>query len=584
MVLQSNVLNSICINPECHQTFSETDKCPHCGTEALLNGRYRLIRALRKLSRVNPISVFLGFDNETQREIIVKVLDFPEAGYRQHFQNEAAILGNIRHTGLPVVDIDFGGHFEAITTSKTYGDVECFVMEKIPGQTLEEYIEVNGPISESEAIQWLGELVEIIGVLHEKKVFHRDIKPSNIIVRPDKTLAVIDLGAARQMTDTYLAKLGVGPDSLTKKYSITVFISASYTAYEQTQGRAVPQSDFFSLGRTMVYALTGSSPINLKNEDGRLFWRHLAPQVNPIFADYIDRLMALLVNDRPRNTQEIQTTIAQLPRAIKQQKIRTSPVAKIATMAGVCFTLYGCWSGLSWYIAERYISQGLRFALEGDYKAARSQLESALMYRPNSDKIHANLAVICQQIESESGTQCAIEHAQKAIGSNQQNNSLIYYNLGALYEEIGDSEQAIEQYKLSLTQNAKSAPARNNLGRLYILGGKYSEAEQLMPVSFIAQQDSNTRAVLLKNLGWLQYQQKQYPKAVKSLQESIRLNPDETAPYCLMAKTVDASSSKSGASRDYWQSCLSGAATSPEVEQWQEEKLKLLFQKNPFVS
>jgi serine/threonine protein kinase len=585
MVLQSNVLSSICINPECHQLFSGMDKCPHCGTEALLNGRYRLKAALRKLSPMNPISVFLGFDDETQQEVVIKVLDYPETDYKQHFQNEAGVLGNLRHPGLPVVDIDYGGYFEVVTTSKRFGDVECFVMEKVPGQTLQEYIEANGKISEQQAIQWLGELVEIIGTLHEKKVFHRDIKPSNIIVRPDQTLAMIDFGAVRQMTNTYIAKLGVGPDEVTKKYDVTVFISASYTAYEQMQGQAVPQSDFFSLGRTMVYAITGISPIDIKDEDGKLIWRHLAPQISPVFADYIDRLMALLVSNRPRNTQDIQAAIAQLPNAIKRHKIRNSPVAKIAGVAGIGLAVWGCWSGLSWYIAERYVSDGLSLAIEGDYKAARSRLESALMYSPNNGKIHSNLAAICQQIDSESAQQCAIEHSQKALNSNRDNNSSIHYNLGNLYEETGDVAKAIAQYELSLIQNPNFAPARNNLARIYIIQKKYADAKALMPAEFLAKQDKQSRAVLLKNLGWLQYQQQQYSEAAKSLKESIRLNPDETAPYCLMAKTIDASSkSSTTASQDYWQSCLSGAATSTEVEQWQDEKLNLLFRKKQAVS
>jgi Flp pilus assembly protein TadD len=370
---------------------------------------------------------------------------------------------------------------------------------------------------------------------------------------------------------------------LSVNQDVTIFASAAYTPYEQLQGRAVPQSDFFSLGRTLVYALTGSSPVTLQDDpSGKLIWRHLAPGISPVFANYIDRLMELLCSNRPRNIEEIKIGIAQLPGAIKRHKIQSSPFAKLAKAAGVGLMLWGGWAGMSWYMGERHLSSGLSLALEGDYKAARSSLESALMYRPDSENIHSNLAVICQQIGTESGRQCAITHSQKALGKNQQANSSIYYNLGGLYEEVGDLPQAIEKYKLSLTQNAEFAPSRNNLARLYIIEGKYAEAEKLMPAEFLAKQDSATRAILLKNLGWLQYQRKQYPQAIKSLKESIRLNPDEAAPYCLMAKTVDVS--KSGTSQDYWRDCLSGAATSPEVEQWQEEKLKLLFQKTPSVS
>jgi serine/threonine protein kinase len=220
MGLQSN---AFCINPECHREYqSDLIKCPYCGTEKILNDRYRLIKPLRKISQLNPVSVFLGFDEQAQKEVVIKVLDYPEPEYQRHFQNEAAVLGNIRHQGLPIVDIDFGGYFHAPITSSKRHEIECFVMEKIPGETLEDYIEHHGKVSETQAIQWLSELVEIIGALHDKKVFHRDIKPSNIIVRPDETLALIDLGSVRQMTDTYLVKIGAGADAVTKKCDVTL--------------------------------------------------------------------------------------------------------------------------------------------------------------------------------------------------------------------------------------------------------------------------------------------------------------------------------------------------------------------------
>ena len=69
---------------------------------------------------------------------------------------------------------------------------------------------------------------------------------------PNGQLVLVDFGAARQITHTYMAHLG---DS-----GITAVSSAGYTPPEQEQGQAVPQSDFYALGRTLIYLLTARLP------------------------------------------------------------------------------------------------------------------------------------------------------------------------------------------------------------------------------------------------------------------------------------------------------------------------------------
>ena len=74
------------------------------------------------------------------------------------------------------------------------------------------------------------------------------------MLRPNGQLVLIDFGTAREATITYLAKVGAG-------YQITGIVSAGYTPPEQQNFQAVPQSDFFALGRTFVYLLTGQNEI-----------------------------------------------------------------------------------------------------------------------------------------------------------------------------------------------------------------------------------------------------------------------------------------------------------------------------------
>ena len=158
----------------------------------------------------------------------------------------------------------------------------------------------NQQITTQKAQEWLIQLVEILNELHQHQYFHRDIKPSNIMLKPDGQLVLIDFGAVREVTESYLQKQKGNETG-------TVLISPGYTPAEQAEGHAVPQSDFFALGRTFVYLLTGKSPLTFpkNSQTGELLWRDYATQVSPELADLIDKLIAPFPGVRSQNCQEI---------------------------------------------------------------------------------------------------------------------------------------------------------------------------------------------------------------------------------------------------------------------------------------
>jgi serine/threonine protein kinase len=128
----------------------------------------------------------------------------------------------------------------------------------------------------------------------------------------DEQLVLIDFGTVRETTDTYMAKLGRG--------RITSIVSPGYTPLEQIDGRAVPQSDFYALGRSFVYLLTGKHPIEFLDDDkDKLIWRESAPQISDEFADLIDQLIAPLRSGRPRDADEILERLAHPHQTIAQQ-------------------------------------------------------------------------------------------------------------------------------------------------------------------------------------------------------------------------------------------------------------------------
>jgi serine/threonine protein kinase len=293
---------SLCINPDCPkpQNLDSNMFCLACGSELLLDGRYRVVNQLGKggfgcTYEVRELSKTVI--NNSGLPKILKLLINNQPKAVELFQREADVLAKLNHPGIPVVDRD--GYFTFLPRGATQ-PLHCLIMEKISGIDLRKYMRRRGnqPISESLAIEWLNQAALILREVHQRQFFHRDIKPSNIMLNQDGQLVLIDFGAVREITETYLAKHSDG--------DITGIHSPGYTAPEQLNGQAVLQSDFYSLGRTFVYLLTGKKPNDMfDSATGRLNWRSHAPQVSTLFADLLDQMMAFAPNKRPANADEI---------------------------------------------------------------------------------------------------------------------------------------------------------------------------------------------------------------------------------------------------------------------------------------
>ena len=300
---------SLCINPDCPQPSlpgnAHSVVCQACGSELLLQGRYRVMRLLS--SNTGFGKVYEAYEQDVPKILKVLKRDRSEDSKVVYlFQKEAEVLSQIHHPGIPYVSRD--GYF----TYQPQGNgaaLHCIVMEKIEGLNLQQWMQQQGnhPIGEPQALQWLTQLADILRQVHQHNYFHRDIKPDNVMLRADGQLVLVDFGAVREMTQTYLAQIG--------NLGITTVSSAGYTPPEQEQGQAVPQSDFYAMGRTIIYMLTGRSPNDAALYDPMLntfTWRSQVPQVSDEFAKLLESLIAPRVVDRPKTALEIQERLQQL--------------------------------------------------------------------------------------------------------------------------------------------------------------------------------------------------------------------------------------------------------------------------------
>ncbi len=242
---------------------------------------------------------------------ILKVLQLEDPVAVTLFQQQALLLGKIHHPGIP--HLQQGGYFSFAATNSASA-VHGMLMEKIEGLNLAKWMESRAyqSISEDLALNWIQQIVEILQPIHQTPYLHLNIKPSNIILTDSGQLVLIDFGTARQVTSSYLRTVELSP-------SLKSINSGGYTPPEQLKNEAVAQSDFFALGRTMVYLLTASDPLNFYNaETGEFSWRDRPLTISEQVADFIDRLMDPAPSQRFQNTEEILQELGQLQPPVAQ--------------------------------------------------------------------------------------------------------------------------------------------------------------------------------------------------------------------------------------------------------------------------
>ncbi|BAY13363.1 serine/threonine protein kinase [Calothrix sp. NIES-2098] len=305
---------SLCINPVCpqpNQSDQEEQRfCQNCGSQLELLGRYRVMGLLS--DKTGFTKVYEAYEQDTAK--ILKVLQenlSGDAKVVELFQQEVAVLQQLNYPGIPKID----GYFQYQTRNGLA--LHCLAMEKIDGLNLDQWLKQqnNLPISQAQAIAWLKQLTEILVVLHGKQYLHRDIKPSNIMLRTSANtlekedwgnLVLIDFGTAKELAKT-----------LTR---MNAMMSSGYSAPEQMHGQAVPQSDFFALGRTFVFLLTGYHPVDMHDlQHNVLHWRNRATHVSTLLLNLIDWLMAPDIKNRPANAQEILQRLAEIEQQLTVQ-------------------------------------------------------------------------------------------------------------------------------------------------------------------------------------------------------------------------------------------------------------------------
>ncbi|MFI9811296.1 serine/threonine-protein kinase [Saccharothrix variisporea] len=136
-------------------------------------------------------------------------------------------------------------HVISVFDTVVDGDRRWLVMEYLPARSLAEICRTDGPIAPDLATRVGAQIATALAAMHAKGMVHRDITLANVLVTPDGTAKLADLGVAMW-------------DEVTVTGSAREAGTDGYLAPEVRRGhRATPAADVYSLGVALSAAAEG---------------------------------------------------------------------------------------------------------------------------------------------------------------------------------------------------------------------------------------------------------------------------------------------------------------------------------------
>lgn len=163
---------------------------------------------------------------------------------KEKFLKEARNIAKLNHPNIIKI-------FSAFEDNNT----AYYVMEYIEGESLEQRVINNGPLSWQYAARFINPIGHALEYLHENHMTHFDVKPANIMVRSsDNSPILIDFGLSKNYDSSGHQTTVHGP----------LGVSPGYSPIEQynmgSSAEFSPKSDLYSLAATLYFILTALHP------------------------------------------------------------------------------------------------------------------------------------------------------------------------------------------------------------------------------------------------------------------------------------------------------------------------------------
>jgi eukaryotic-like serine/threonine-protein kinase len=265
--------------------------------------------------------VYLAEHHLLKRRAAIKLIRPERAGDPRavaRFESEVQAAARLTHPNTIEI-YDYG---------RTDDGTFYYVMEFLPGMTLQEIVERYGPLPAGRVVHFLRQVCSALEEAHGRGLVHRDVKPGNIFAA--ERGGIYDFA---KLLDFGLVKTSA-PDA--ERVQVTmdgaVVGSPLFAAPEVTVDRTFDaRSDIYSLGATAFYLLTG---------------RPLFDGTNPL------KVLFAHANQEPPRPSDVRADVPADLESIIMRCLAKRPEDRFGEVSELDSALAGCESAGSWTRAD----------------------------------------------------------------------------------------------------------------------------------------------------------------------------------------------------------------------------------------
>ena len=212
----------------------------------MIIGNYRLIE---KIGEGGMAVVYKAEHNTLGNILAVKILNedlLKNQNIRHRFLSEAKNMAKMSHPNIIKVS-DLIDHENKV----------AIVMEFIEGETLKDYLDNRGRLTEAEIKTMFIQMLDAVEYVHHLNLVHRDIKPSNFMISKEGVLKLLDFGIAK---NTDKASLDYTQTGTTQTMGTPMYMSPEQV---KSTKEVTAQSDVYSLGVVLWQMVMGFRPYDI---------------------------------------------------------------------------------------------------------------------------------------------------------------------------------------------------------------------------------------------------------------------------------------------------------------------------------
>ena len=202
------------------------------------------------------------------QQVAIKILTPGDGSEKEWAEDSARFRREAQATALlksehivRILDVD------TTPTPHVPAGVPYMVMEYLEGDTLHNQFHIRGPLSVTESVDTMVQVLSALGEAHAAGIVHRDLKPANIYLTTGHggvpVAKVLDFGGSKMAAGTITGSSGNGPITKTGAVIGTV----AYMAPEQMLDakRVDARADLWSAGLILYEILTKELPFGKEN-------------------------------------------------------------------------------------------------------------------------------------------------------------------------------------------------------------------------------------------------------------------------------------------------------------------------------